>query len=76
MPALQVRDFPAELYSCLRDCAKREHRSISQQTIIAVREHLDNKRARGSSEYANTELTENTTAITNTVKSSFAECVH
>ncbi|MDR0499944.1 MAG: hypothetical protein LBG97_01670 [Coriobacteriales bacterium] len=42
MPALQVRDFPQELYSSLRERAKQEHRSISQQTIIAVREHLSN----------------------------------
>jgi hypothetical protein len=40
MPALQVRDFPADLYEGLKVRAKRENRSLSQQTIVAVREHL------------------------------------
>jgi hypothetical protein len=40
MPALQVRDFPADLYEELKTRAKRENRSLSQQTIVAVREHL------------------------------------
>jgi plasmid stability protein len=40
MPALQVRDFPADLYEELKARAKRESRSLSQQTIVAVREHL------------------------------------
>jgi plasmid stability protein len=40
MPALQVRDFPPDLYEELRSRAKQEHRSVSQQTIVAVREHL------------------------------------
>lgn len=40
MPALQVRDFPDELYAQLKECADREHRSIAQQTIVAVEEML------------------------------------
>ena len=40
MPALQVRDFPEELYEKLRQDAQREHRSISQQAIVAVSEYL------------------------------------
>lgn len=36
MPALQVRDFPEELYEELREYAVRNHRSIAQQTIEAV----------------------------------------
>jgi hypothetical protein len=40
MPALQVRDFPADLYENLPEREKQEHRSISQQTIVAIREHL------------------------------------
>lgn len=40
MPALQVRDFPTDLYEDLRRRAKSEHRSVSQQTIVAIREHL------------------------------------
>lgn len=40
MPALQVRDFPEELYEQLRVRAQKEHRSVAQQTIVAVEEHL------------------------------------
>ncbi|HBT95367.1 MAG TPA: hypothetical protein DEB24_04405 [Coriobacteriia bacterium] len=40
MPALQVRDFPTELYEELRERARKEHRSIAQQTVVAIREHL------------------------------------
>ena len=40
MPALQVKDFPEELYDELRACATAEDRSISQQTIHVLREYL------------------------------------
>lgn len=40
MPALQVRDFPAGLYEELKECAALNHRSIAQQTVIAVEEML------------------------------------
>lgn len=40
MPALQVRDFPADLYEALRRQAESDHRSIAQQTVVAVEEHL------------------------------------
>lgn len=36
MTALQVRDFPAELYEELRAYASANHRSMAQQTIAAV----------------------------------------
>ena len=36
MPALQVRDFPDELYVELKACAEREHRSVAQQMIVAL----------------------------------------
>ena len=36
MPALQVRDFPDDLYEKLKELAAREHRSVAQQTIVAV----------------------------------------
>lgn len=36
MTALQVRDFPAELYEELRAYANANHRSMAQQTIAAV----------------------------------------
>lgn len=40
MPALQVRDFPDDLYEELRLSAQQDHRSIAQQTIVAVEEYL------------------------------------
>lgn len=40
MPALQVRDFPDDLYEMLRQSAARNHRSIAQQTIAYVEEGL------------------------------------
>lgn len=40
MPALQVRDFPDELYERLKVYASQEHRSMAQQTIVAVQEML------------------------------------
>ncbi|WP_314651620.1 argininosuccinate lyase [Slackia exigua] len=36
MPALQVREFPEDLYKKLKATAAHEHRSIAQQTIICV----------------------------------------
>lgn len=45
MPALQVRDFPQELYDELRDCAARNHRSIAQQTIVCVEEEIRRSKA-------------------------------
>lgn len=40
MPALQVRDFPEELYERLKECAASQHRSVAQQTIVAVERML------------------------------------
>lgn len=40
MPALQVRDFPPALYDELKEYAAQNHRSIAQQTVIAVEEML------------------------------------
>ena len=40
MPALQVRDFPEELYSELKQVAAAENRSLAQQTVVAVREYV------------------------------------
>ena len=36
MPALQVRDFPDDLYEELRVFSALHHRSMAQQTIAAV----------------------------------------
>lgn len=41
MPALQVRDFPEELYNQLRSCAAEQDRSISQQTTYVLRRFLE-----------------------------------
>lgn len=40
MPALQVRDFPEELYEELRVYAAKNHRSMAQQTIAAVEQQI------------------------------------
>ncbi|MDO4401266.1 MAG: argininosuccinate lyase [Coriobacteriia bacterium] len=40
MPALQVRELPQTLYDDLQRRAAREHRSMAQQTIVALEEHL------------------------------------
>lgn len=41
MPALQVRDFPEDTYQRLKEYAASQHRSIAQQTIVAVNRMLD-----------------------------------
>lgn len=41
MPALQVRDFPEDTYQRLKAYAASQHRSIAQQTIVAVNRMLD-----------------------------------
>ena len=49
MPALQVRDFPEELYEELRAYAEANHRSIAQQTIACVESELRRNRMREAS---------------------------
>ena len=41
MPALQGRDFPDDLYEQLKAYAASQHRSIAQQTIVAVEQMLE-----------------------------------
>ena len=41
MPALQVKDCPADVYERLRKCAEEENRSISQQTLTIIEDFLD-----------------------------------
>lgn len=38
MPALQVSDFPDDLYAEFKQLAEREHRGIAQQMIVAAEE--------------------------------------
>ena len=40
MAVLQVRNFPDDLYETLRERAKKEHRSITQQAIVSLRTDL------------------------------------
>ncbi|GHT78257.1 hypothetical protein FACS1894104_1210 [Actinomycetota bacterium] len=40
MPLLQVRDFPDDLYQVLKDTAKRDNRSVAQETIVLLRGEL------------------------------------
>ncbi|RKX72803.1 MAG: hypothetical protein DRP87_20035 [Spirochaetes bacterium] len=50
MPTLQVRDLPGDIYVNLTALAKAENRSISQQTIVLLKEslglHINNKMRR------------------------------
>jgi len=41
MPLLQVRDCPAEVYEAIKAEAKKEHRTIAQQTIVLVKNGLE-----------------------------------
>jgi hypothetical protein len=41
MPLLQVRDIPQELYETISQVAKIENRSISQQTIVLLKNALN-----------------------------------
>lgn len=43
MPALQVRDCPDALYRALSACAESEHRSISQQIVVALEDYLERR---------------------------------
>ena len=45
MPALQVKDCPADIYEQLRACAAQENRSISQQTLVILKEYLERRNA-------------------------------
>ena len=48
MPALQVREFPEDLYDRLRASAERGRRSIAQQTVVAVEQMLAREAAAGA----------------------------
>ena len=41
MPPLQVKDFPTDVYERLRQCAREENRSISQQTLTIIEDYLN-----------------------------------
>ena len=46
MPALQVRDFPQELYRELQVCAEQEHRSIAQQTVAIIEQYIWDRKSK------------------------------
>lgn len=48
MPALQVRDFPDDLYEELRAFSALRHRSMAQQTIAAVEAAIREESPRGA----------------------------
>jgi len=41
MPLLQVRDFPEDIYSEITFEARRQNRTIAQQTIILIKKGLE-----------------------------------
>ena len=41
MALLQVRSFPDTEYEALKEYAKREHRSVSQQVIVIIKNALE-----------------------------------
>jgi hypothetical protein len=41
MPLLQVRDFPDDIYADISFAARREHRTIAQQTIVLIQKGLE-----------------------------------
>ena len=43
MPTLQVRDLPEDIYQKLNYLAEKEHRSLAQETIVLLKEGLQNK---------------------------------
>jgi len=43
MPTLQVRDLPEDVYLQLNYLAKKEHRSLSQETIVILKEGISSK---------------------------------
>lgn len=43
MPILQVHDLPDEIYSQIYLLAKKEHRTIRQQTILMLQDSIDKR---------------------------------
>jgi hypothetical protein len=43
MPTLQVRDLPEELYNQMTYLAEKEHRSLTQETIVLLKEGITNR---------------------------------
>jgi len=43
MPTLQVRDLPEELYNQMVYLAEKEHRSLTQETIVLLKEGIEKR---------------------------------
>lgn len=43
MPTLQVRDLPSDVYAQLNYLAEKEHRSLTQEAIILIKEGIEQK---------------------------------
>ena len=43
MPTLQVRDLPEDVYAQLSYLAQKEHRSLTQETIVLLKEGIEAK---------------------------------
>ena len=43
MPTLQVRDLPDEVYNQISYLADKEHRSLTQETIILLKEGINRR---------------------------------
>ncbi len=41
MPTLQVRELPEQIYQKLKEEARKQHRSLAQQAIMAMAKGLD-----------------------------------
>ncbi len=40
MPSLQVRDLPENIYLLLREKARKDHRSLAQEAVVALAKGL------------------------------------
>ena len=43
MTTLQVRDLPEDVYNQLNYLAKKEHRSLAQETVVLLKEGIEAK---------------------------------
>lgn len=50
MPALQIKDCPSDVYESLKDCARRQNRSIAQQALTILEDYLGHSRGRNLGE--------------------------
>lgn len=50
MPALQIKDCPSDVYESLKDCVRRQNRSIAQQALTILKDYLGHSRGRNLGE--------------------------